>query len=320
MIRALTFGYVVLICAWFALWRWVADDLWWLSLINHVVPYLFVPLQIRAVWAIARRANVGLPLLVPMLIFGTLYWPYVVPQPPRTGEPWVRVMTYNILFSNENLDGIAKVIMDQSPDLVALQEVQPGQMVALRHRLLQMYPHSLLAADHAYGTTAIFSKHAFVESRVIDTQADRKAALVQVVVDGVPMQFISAHLLAFGLQWIPLAEFPERVEQLTNDQIRQAHIVRDEALAFGGISILACDCNARETSQPYREIEARMANAIREMGWSTTPLSLGTHLAIDLQRLDHIFYRSDIRPVMAYALQDHGGSDHAAIVVVFARD
>jgi endonuclease/exonuclease/phosphatase (EEP) superfamily protein YafD len=95
--------------------------------------------------------------------------------------------------------------------------------------------------------------------------------------------------------------------------------VRDEALAFNGVSILACDCNACETSQPYREIEARMANAVREIGWSMGALPPGTHLATDLQRLDHVFYRGAIRPVTVYAVDNHGGSDHAAIVAEFAR-
>ncbi len=318
-VRTFIFGYVTLICAWFILWHFTADDLWWMSLINHAVPYLFVPLPVLAMRAVAKRSVVVVALLVPVLIFGYLYWPYLIPQPARTGEPWLRVMSYNILFSNEDIDGIANVIRSQSPDLVALQEVQPRQMAGLLERLSGAYPHSLIADEHPYGTTAVFSRFPFIESRIIDTQADRKAVLVQVNANGTPVQFISTHLLAFGLQWIPLVEFPQRVEQLTNDQIRQAHIVSDEALAFDGISILACDCNARETSQSYREIAAHMTNAILEVGWTTTPPSAGTHLATDLQRLDHIFYRGAIRPMATYAMNDQGGSDHAPIVVVFAR-
>lgn len=318
-IRVFTIGYVALMCAWFALWQFTADDLWWMSLINHAVPCLFVPLLVLAMWAFAQRSRAGFALLAPVLIFSYLHWPYLLPQPARTGESWLRVMTYNILFSNENIDGIATAIQSQSPDLVALQEVQPWQMAVLQERLSKTHPHSLIADEHPYGTTAIFSRFPFAGSRIIDTQADRNAVLVRVSVDGVPVQFITAHFLAFGLQWIPLVEFPERVEQLTNEQLRQSHIVRDEALAFDGISILACDCNARETSQPYRDIESHMANAIREIGWSQDALSGGTHLANDLQRLDHIFYRGAIRPIAAYASDDQGGSDHAPIVAVFAR-
>src|SRR3954464_7013015 len=68
-----------------------------------------------------------LPLL--SLVILSSSWACTTPAPfgPRTSAPpdatLLRVMTYNIKSGTRGLDGVADVIRDTAPDIVALQEV-----------------------------------------------------------------------------------------------------------------------------------------------------------------------------------------------------
>ena len=157
---AFVIAYVILISTWFVSWLIVGDTNWWLVLLNRIVPYLFVPIFLFLAWGISsRQFKLMIPLLVPGLIFICMYHPYLFPKPaqPFDKNHQLRVMTYNVLFSNMDYDAVANVVLTQQPDLVALQEVQPEMMNALEERLGDDYPYSFMGTENAYGTTAVLA-------------------------------------------------------------------------------------------------------------------------------------------------------------------
>lgn len=111
-------------------------------------------------------------------------------------------MTYNVLYSNTDYDAIANVILTYQPDLVALQEVKVEMMDALKDRLVNDYPYSLMGTENDFGTTAVFSKYPFADSYVLNLQADRPATIVKTNIKGQNITFAAVHLLAYGLQWV----------------------------------------------------------------------------------------------------------------------
>jgi vancomycin resistance protein VanJ len=319
-LRRVVFGYTTWMAVWFTLWLTVRDGWWWLGLLNQVVPQMFAPAPLMmALAVVSRSARLILASLVPPLSFAAIYWPYVVPQPARPADgAALKVMTFNVLFSNMDDDTVADVILKAQPDLLALQEVQPKMMAALRERLSAQYPYSLMGDEHPYGTTAAFSRYPVIDSHVLDLKADRPGVVLTVDVQGRVVAFISAHLLAYGLEFIPVPDFPATVGLRIFEQERQAQLLIEEAGRQAGPVIIACDCNSKETSGAYRILADEMANAARQVGWMLAEPSIpGAKRDTDLQHIDYVFYRGAWEAVDVVTLEKNAGSDHQPVIVIF---
>lgn len=313
--------YATWLVGWFGLWLLVGDGFWWMVLLNRSVPYMFVPVPFLIFLAVrSRQRHLIVASLILPLVFGTLFWPYFVPRLAPSGRPNLRVMTYNVLFSNSNYEAVANVIETYDPELVALQEVQPNMMVELQERLAGEYPYSRMGAPHRYGTTAVLSRHPITDSYVLALGVDRTAVVSKIEINDTAVTFISAHLLAYGLQWVPLAEIPGAIHQRTRDQNRQARMLIEEVLKQKGIVILGCDCNSKETSSSYQILSETMSNAAREVGWRMEfPSLTGTHRDNNLNHIDFVFYRGCVRPMGVYAVQEGAGSDHRPVLAEFGN-
>lgn len=319
-IVAISIAYAASILIWFGLWLTVRDGWWWLTVINRFALHLFAPVLVILPLALFSRQHQAIAAsLIPPLVFGALYWPYFTPRLARPDQtPSLQVMTYNVLFSNADYEAVAAVILTHQPDLVALQEVQSEMMGALVERLGEAYPYSLMGGEHPYGTTAVFSRYPFLDSYVLDLNADRPAVVVKIPAGGETVTFVSAHLLAYGMQWVTLAEIPAALTQRVFEQGRQAQLLIEEVERLGGPAIVACDCNSKETSGSYRILAEAMKNAAREAGWAiNTPVLAGAQRDADLQHIDYVFYRGALEAMNVYAIQDWGGSDHAPVLATF---
>ena len=317
----LVITYVTLIALWAMVWLLVGDVTWWLTLLNRVVPYFFVPVPILlALMLLARRFKSMSLLVVPLLIFGSLYYPYLWPtSAPTETAADLSVMTYNILFSNAQYDAVANIILTHRPDLVALQEVQPEMMDVLKERLAAEYPYFLMGFRNRYGTTAVFSQHLFIESYVLDLQADRPAVVVKTEVNGRVVTFIAAHLLAYGLWWVDLADVPTTVVARTADQNRQARLLLEAVEEQGDVTLIGCDCNSKETSSSYRILANVMKNTARQVGWIVGGVELANGKPDrNLQHIDYLFYRGGLKPLNIYTIQDSGGSDHLPVLARYS--
>lgn len=313
--------YVEFLLIWFVLWLIPGGDrFWWMSVLNSVPLYLFLPLPFCILVAALLRNRVLVVItLLPLVIFVTLFGAYYRPKLAQgEAETDLRVMTYNVLFSNEAYDAVAQVILSQQPDLVALQEVQPQMMQELQQRLQAVYPYRQMAAVNPYGTTAIFSRYPFVENYQLNLQEDRPAVGVTVQVKKQMVTFLAAHLLAYGLEWSPsYGMLPALIEQRTQARDRQAQILVNQVLTYDPqrIVILGCDCNSKETGSSYRLINSVMTNAARLVGWP-----IGAAMQPDavtdrrLMHIDYIFYRGPLRPIGVYVSQIGGGSDHLPVI------
>jgi endonuclease/exonuclease/phosphatase (EEP) superfamily protein YafD len=317
-------GYAILILIWFGLWLAVKDGWWWMASLNRFAPQLFLPAPFILLLAVmSGQRKLVLAALVPIFIFSWLYWPYFIPRPAQSlSGPTLRMMTFNVLYTNTHYDAIADLILEHQPDLAALQEVQPGMMRRLEERLSGMYPFSLMGSDHPYGTTAAFSRHPLTDSYVLDTKADRPAVVMRLTVNGEPVTFVSAHLLAFGLNWVLLtdaAQIPTAIDLRVFEQERQALIILEEVQNHQGTVIVACDCNSKETSGSTRILAGALTNA----AWAVGQRVGGTGLAggqpdLDLHHIDFVFFRGPLTAEGVYTLRDTAGSDHLPVVAEFA--
>ena len=313
--------YVILILAWFISWLTIGDSNWWLILVNRVAHYLFVPIPLFLIWGIfSRSLKSAIALSIPCLVFVWIYHPYLFPRlsQPRQDNSQLKVMTYNVLFSNNDYDAVANVILTYQPDLVAMQEVKPEMMDGLRERLGNAYPYSLVGTKNTFGTTAVFSRYPLVDSYVLDLQTDRPATIIETNINGQGVTFAAVHLLAYGLQWVGVKNIPKAVVQRTSDQNRQVEILLDELEKEAGIVIVGCDCNSYETSSSYRIFGESMNNAARKVGWLLgTSQFENTIPDADIRHIDYIWYRGALSPTAVYKIKDSGGSDHLPVLATF---
>jgi endonuclease/exonuclease/phosphatase (EEP) superfamily protein YafD len=310
--------YLTLLFTWAVFWWFTGDRFWLLTLINRMVPFLFVPVPMFVLqhWRQRQWWGVGLSAL-PIVLFMALYWPYLLPHRAAGTAADLRVLTYNVLFTNMDATAVAQNIRHYHPDLVALQEVQPEMMAALEALLGDEFPFAVMGGENAYGTTAVFSRHPFTETTILDLGVDRPAVVVTMMLDEQPVTFISAHLLAYGLVWVPIPDIPAEVNQRTHDQNRQAQIILDEAERRGNVVILACDCNTKETSSTYNLLRRAMVNAARQVGWQVGDRWHGAKSEQNLQHIDYVFYAGAVRATAVYRLNKDGGSDHQPILALF---
>src|SRR5215208_2888223 len=145
VIQYLSLIYVIFIASWFILWLTVGDKSWWLTILHTIVPCLFLPtLLLLFLFIRIRSLRVLFQLLIPVLIFSTLYSPYLFPRITKTnGNPNLSVITYNALYRNTHYDNVAQVILAYQPDFVTFQEIQPVMMEQLKKRLGDVYPYSI---------------------------------------------------------------------------------------------------------------------------------------------------------------------------------
>lgn len=114
-------SYVLVLAFWMTAWRTLGDAIWLLIALNRYALYLLFPaLFLPGLWAIDRRW-VLLPL-VPIAIFLGLYGPSLFPMMPvSSGSVRLRVLSFNVLYSNPDTAQVSDLIRRASPDLVALQ-------------------------------------------------------------------------------------------------------------------------------------------------------------------------------------------------------
>lgn len=316
------YSYLLFIFIWFLLWLTIGDGPWVLTVLNRIVPYLFVPVPLYLVWLLRQRAYQRIPLLIlPAAIFLFLFHPFVVPRLARSAAsaPDLTVMTYNVLYSNLDYDAVANVIRTYDPDLVALQEVMPEMMAALEERLRGVYPYSIHGTNDDYGVTAIFSQHPLSETRVIDLGEDRRVVIASAKVDGQTVTFASVHLRAYGLNWVrPITDIPKEIVRRTDAQNHQTEILWEELHDEPETVIIGCDCNSKQTSSSYRMLDEWLESAAYQVGWRVPGIArAGVKPDTSLERIDFIWYRGALEPFGAFEIQDSGGSDHLPILAFF---
>lgn len=160
---------LVAIAAWFGFLVPVFD------LFNHFQAVLVAALVVLAILAFLafsgspwRGPVTGIALLglfcsaltvVPETV--ALFTPR--PALPGDGRPVIRLMTHNLFGLNYDMERVARVIAEEKPDIVALQEYFPQQRALLPKLLAPSYPYSAYCVGGKRANIALFSKLPFTQ-------------------------------------------------------------------------------------------------------------------------------------------------------------
>lgn len=325
-IRAVVGGYSGFMVIWYTHQLLWPDGWWGLILLNFVMlPVLLTsPVILALALLIGQRrwlAAATVPVVITALVFG----PHLRPNLHRPDvDPDLRVMTFNILNQNHDIESVAALIVRHQPDVVAIQELTDRAEPALREALAATHPHVVVGRSTTGGTTAIFSTTPFRSTSEVDLGIDRPAVVVDIDLGGRSVRVASAHLLpsyyALRASW---RERPGAINQYRQDQNRQAEILiealLDDSDGPAGPVVLGCDCNTREYNLTNSILAGSFTDAAKELGWRIGhPAPEGTTHANRPNHIDYQWYRGPVEPLGAYRVADRAGSDHDAVIVDYA--
>ncbi len=280
--------YGTLLFGWLGLYLLTGDKIPYLALINTLAVYLFTPLPVVMVLApLLKRREIWVGaaggLVVFAFLWGGLFFPPRVQSP--SGEPVLRVMTFNVLGRHDQTQAIIDVINQADPDIVFLQELNPGLADVLKDTLGARYPYQVLAPrgrgnrDGGHQPITPWSQVGY--HLPLEWVGDPQVLTLRWNMEEIAL--VNFHLFPSGLGT------PGGVAYVYRARERQARVLAAyaaHAAAYGPV-VMAGDANVTELSTAHQILTMDLFDAWQEVGYG----------------LGHTFPGSDIpgssRPTLA---------------------
>jgi endonuclease/exonuclease/phosphatase (EEP) superfamily protein YafD len=327
---ALSLIYALGLAAYLPLRPYLWQRPWAVMLLNFV-PWLFAPLLVLVPLALLIRSW---PLrgatAVAVVVFLALYGDRFVPRLPvaQAAASDLRIMTFNVLLANRDVERIAAAIERESPDVVTLQELWPQTTERLMARLGDRFPYRALHPSRVPYGSGVLSRYPIVaEKGFIETGSEQVAHHVVLDVDGQLLNLFNIHLHQPGVGNGAGGDLLARLAPGVGRESRQSQEVDLLVQALervDGPVVVAGDFNLTDQTPGYARLNARLRDAWREAGWGfgltfpTVGRIRSIRIPFPLIRIDYVFHSPDLRATTAWIGQD-GGSDHRYLVVDLAR-
>ncbi len=309
---SLAWLYVILFCVWISLRFLFFDSLWWLALINTVALYIFVPLIVFLPFALLFcRWRLFLGLCFPLGLFIGLYSSFFLPSlstPVSQNQPIIKAMTFNMLFNNVDYDSITKMVTENNPDIIGLQEVRSQTVPILIKRFAKDYPYHAFHPVELSHNVGILSR--FPIDKFIALPAPPIQRAIQVTLrlnNGESIDAIVAHLTPS----YPLYKFLKLAKYWYTSRAAEASYLSNIVKQYNQPLIVMCDCNFTDTSETYSQMYDVMNDSFREVGWGLGHTSRGRFFPI--ARIDYIWHTKQLQAIDGY-VGKHAGSDHLPVI------
>ena len=260
------------------------------------------------------------PCLLFVLLYGNLFVPNLASASPGS-DGTLSVMTYNVTTGDPGVDEILAIIEDESPDVVALQEL-PQEVAEAAGDLEEEYPYQALhPSPNPYAGCGVLSRFPILEDEAFPlAEGGHLYQRVLLDVDGRDVHLLNVHLqpphLLGQLRGGSRLFVPSGVSTEVQDQ--ELARLLEELDALQGTVVVAGDFNMTDQSAGYGRLTERLVDAHREAGWgfgNTFPdvevRSFPT--PFPLIRIDYVFHSPNMRALTAY-VGDRGGPNHRFLV------
>lgn len=228
------------------------------------------------------------------------------PSIPATSQP-LTVMTFNLLWGNENYDRISQVVQAANPDILAVQEIRPKNIKPLT-AALPGYTNSTFLEIDAFHTIGLLSRFPIQTAAPLKPSPLERGLQADVSVDGRQVKIFVAHLTPTYTPMQPIAGYGSRIQEKYDRREREVDYLAQQVQTSNLPTLLLCDCNLTDTSQAYPTLQAVLSDSFRNAGWG-----LGHTLAgifpVPAQRVDYVWHSDAFRTVSA-AVGLESGSDH----------
>ncbi|MFI2761088.1 endonuclease/exonuclease/phosphatase family protein [Streptomyces echinatus] len=265
------------------------------------LPWLLAPAGFALLCALLARWWPGVVWAVAVL--GLLAW-YLDPY-GGTGEPdgpplaALRVLTSNVEFGR-GTPALVRVVRDRHPDVVFVEECEPGCRALLEREFADAYPYRrAVAADGSKGSL-ILSRFPLTPAAGVAGTMGMPGAVADV--RGHPVRLQLAH---------PMPPLPGQVGLWRRELGR----LRAFAAAGPGIpTVLAGDFNASQDHAAFRRIlDTGLSDAARLTGHDRTPSWPSRTASVIGAQIDHVLVSPDFSVTDARFLRV-SGTDHRALL------
>jgi endonuclease/exonuclease/phosphatase (EEP) superfamily protein YafD len=281
--------------------RWV----WWLDVLaNFRAQYAVALIALGLGIAASRWRQTGLAILGAGVFNLILVAPLFIGSPgePTAGAPEIRVMSFNLLSTNEEYNQVIEYIASVDPDLVFLHEASRPWEVALESADLGYQIIRPRAENLIFGTLVLVRGEAEVVSYGF-AEAQPRAVSLSYQPDGwlEPIHILSTH---------PLAPTTAERAALRDAQLSFA---ADWARGREGPVVVVGDFNASPWSWAFGLLtDAALRNS--QIGFGLQPSFPATSSPLLRVPIDHLL-SSDRLAVTDRQLGPALGSDHFPLVV-----
>ena len=236
---------------------------WWLDVLaNFRAQYAVILAVLGLIVAASRWRRTGLAILGVALVNLLFVAPLFVGSPgePVAGAPGIRVMSFNLLSTNESYSEVVEYIEATDPDLVLLHESSRPWEVAMESSGLDYEIIRGRSENLIFGTLVLARDEIEAVSYGF-AEGDGRAIAIEYRPDGwpVPVQILSSHPLA-----------PTSVERAA---------LRDAQLSFAagwaaeqeGAYAVVGDLNASPWSSPFRGLVSEGGLRNSQIGFGLQP-------------------------------------------------
>jgi endonuclease/exonuclease/phosphatase (EEP) superfamily protein YafD len=279
---------------------------WWLDVLaNFRAQYVVVLAVLGLVVAASRWRRTGLAILGTALINLLFVAPLFVGSPgePVAGAPGMRVMSFNLLSTNQSYGEVIEYVEATDPDLVLLHESSRPWEVAMQSSGLDYEIIRGRSENLIFGTLVLARDEVEAVSYGF-AEGDGRAISLVFQPEGwpVPVQILSSH---------PVAPTSGERAALRDAQISFA---AGWAAEQDGAYAVVGDLNASPWSSPFRGLVSEGDLRNSQIGFGVQPsFSAMTILAFRIP-IDHLLHSADLR-VRDRRLGPDLGSDHFPLVV-----
>lgn len=267
------------------------------SLLETFLPWLGLPIPVLAALAVVRRsAPAGIAVLLCVAVWLAMFGEIVLPA-KGGGSHDIRVLTNNVHADNADPESAAHKIVAADADVVALQELTPGELAVVRPVLETAYDYS-----YVRGTVGLWSKFQILEQRPVDLRLgwDRAIRALVKTPKG-EVAFYVAHMPSVRI---------DVDAGFTADQRDESAEALGEAIAGDDVSriVLLADLNGSVYDRALSPITAQLESAQAAAG---AGFGFSWPAGFPLARIDHVLTKG-VTATRCWVLPANG-SDHRPV-------
>ncbi len=279
---------------------------WWLDVLaNFRVQFMVALLVMGGALLFSRFRRTAMAILAVAAINLAVIAPLYLGSPGEASpdSPSVRVMSFNLLSSNEQYGEVVDYIRATDPDVVLLHESSRPWETAMESSGLGYEVTRARSEDLIFGTLVMTKGSAGVLSYGF-AEGDPRAVEVTTVVAGweTPITILSTH---------PLAPTDAERAALRDAQLEFA---AEWASGQTGPFIVAGDMNATPWSWPFRNLVATGDLRNSQIGFGVQPTFAASSNPFFRVPIDHLLHSEQLR-VRERWLGPPMGSDHFPLLV-----
>lgn len=328
-LTAAVWVYFTLLFGWLFLYLLSGDHIGWLSLVNMLAVYLFLPLPLAAAANIyLRRTEIWVSVLLGAAVFTWLWGGLFLPRPSTaqahpTDSATLTVMSFNVLGRQYDPFPTIETIRAENADVVLIQELNYRLAEEIQDRLGDLYPHQVLDPKNDVHGMGVLSKFPLRPTGIeLPPSWIGKPQVLEMHWDGMWVTLANFHMSPTTLDKI------DEISANNRQRETQAGVLVDLSRQVDTL-IAAGDANSTPLSDSYRILTAGLVDSWKEAGFGlghtfpgsdhpggSRPGIGGIHAPQWLARIDYVLFTPDWQAISARTARFDGVSDHRGVVAM----